>query len=111
MQASGTIDVAVIGVCNTTHAAQAGGTIGVAAMCERWHNWRGCYARTPLTPHHVAGPHMHSYVYIGGSFIGNGFSLLENPNEPRVKPGTASALLCNVRWLWPMRRVCLSFSL
>jgi len=34
------------------------------------------------------GQQMHSYVYIGGSFIGNGFALLADLNDSRIKPGT-----------------------
>merc|ERR1719163_792496 len=97
--------------CTAAAAARLEG----AGACFRWEAWDE--ASEPLWsymkclhPHEeVGGMQMHSYVYIGGKYIGNGFALSEEqmrPNRLQAKLQAAhtrfeSMGACYLQQVWP----------
>lgn len=92
--------VLMLGMRHMRCTAAAAARLEGAGACFRWEAWDE--ASEPLWsymkclhPHEeVGGMQMHSYVYIGGKYIGNGFALSEEqmrPNRLQAKLQAANA--------------------
>ena len=76
--------VLVFGMKHTRCLAAASERLEAAGACFRWESWE--VAEAPLWAYMkclhpnelVGGMEMHSYVYFGGEYIGNGFALMES---------------------------------